>query len=74
MVNTFRETKCVNQPATGASWEAKAMGAFTSNAPKVVIHQGAICSRSLTVTKDQEIPDPRPFGRTVYTEIRPISV
>ena len=25
------------------------MGAFTSNAPKVVIHQGAICSRSRMV-------------------------
>ena len=27
------------------------MGASTSDAPKVVIHQGAICSRSLTVAK-----------------------
>jgi len=50
------------------------MGASTSDASKVVIHQGAICSRSLTVVKGQEIPDPRPFGRTVYTEIRQISV
>ena len=32
------------------------MGAFTSNAPKVVIHQGAICSRSLTVVKGQKFP------------------